>query len=166
MKAAFIYDPVDFFVISDKILSEVVYAYCLLLHRPPDGQGRSDYTAARRAGLSSVDMLSAIVESSEFAKYHLSEPSDATFLTHTYRTLLKHDPDWVSFLRYLKQLSDGQLSRRNIVESMIRSHEFRAAHKAFFNSIANFQWPKITGLLNLSEHESGYVDCWASHPLV
>ena len=124
--------PAEFFAVSDRFQSEVMYAYCLLLHRAPDSKGLSDYTSARKGGMNSVDMLLAMTNSSEFAERSMSDPSDPAFLRDIHKALLRRDIGWFNFLSYLRQLSDGQLSRRDIVHNIIKSDDFREIHKAYF----------------------------------
>jgi hypothetical protein len=123
--------PAEFFVLSDRVQSEVMYSYCLLLRRAPDGRGLSDYTSARKGGMNTEDLLLAIADSPEFAQHGMSQPSDPAFLRDIHKALLRRDIGWFGFLSYLRQLSEGQLSRKDIVHKIIKSDEFRETHKAY-----------------------------------
>ena len=98
---------------------QVIYGYCLVLGRWPDGFGLKAYAADIRAGLSLNEFLLQLAQSDEFSKkYRISAIENADFVTFLYRLLLSRDPDGAGLKSYVSQLASGALGRRQVYENL------------------------------------------------
>ncbi len=115
---------------------QILYSYCLVLGRWPDGYGLSTWIGQMRAGLTLEQFLSGLLESPEFAnKYQVEALDNADFVTLLYRLLLGREPDGDSLDAYVTKLSVGLLSRGELGEAMLASDEFRAKQAALFTAL-------------------------------
>jgi hypothetical protein len=116
---------------------QVVYGYCLVLGRWPDGQGLDAWRDEMRNGLSLEHFLLGLLDSNEFAaKYQVEALDDTDFVTLAYRLLLGRDPDGNGLQSYVSGLATGAFSRTEVYEGILNSEEFRKKQDALYSPIA------------------------------
>jgi hypothetical protein len=114
---------------------QVIYGYCLVLGRWPDGAGLASWTAGRRGGVSLEGFLTGLLQSQEFtARYKTDGLDDAGFVTLHYRLLLARNPNPEELNKEGSRLSYGQLSRAQFVSDILASEEFRKKQDALFTA--------------------------------
>jgi hypothetical protein len=114
---------------------QVIYSFCLVLGRWPDGYGLGSWTTNRRNGVTLEHFLLALLHSEEFArKYQTGILDNAEFVTLLYRLLLNRDPEADALHSYESQLASGPTSRSQVCETIIMSDEFRAKQEVLFKA--------------------------------
>jgi hypothetical protein len=114
---------------------QVIYSYCLVLGRWPDGLGLATWTVNRKKGLSLERFLVGLLQSDEFSqKYRTGALDNAGFVTLLYRLFLSRDPDGDGLTNYLAMLGTGKMSRREASERILASDEFHKKHDALFTA--------------------------------
>lgn len=116
----------------------VIYSYCLVLGRIPDGGGLTSWhSALKRRETSIPGMVQAMAESEEFhARFGSKIMSNSTYVAALYRMLLLREADPVGLSSYAEQLDDGTLSRADVIEGLVTSAEFGETHKPLFSEPA------------------------------
>jgi hypothetical protein len=114
---------------------QVIYSYCLVLGRWPDGLGLATWTVNRRNGLTLEHFLVGLLQSDEFSqKYRTGELDNAGYVTLLYRLFLNRDPDGDGLANYVAMLGTGKMSRREGAERILDSDEFHKKHDALFTA--------------------------------
>jgi hypothetical protein len=115
---------------------QVIYSYCLVLGRWPDGLGLQTWGDELRNGLTLERFLLGLLQSNEFAqKYKVEALDDADFVTLAYRVLLGRDPDGIGLESYVSGLAAGALSRTEVYEGVLNSDEFRKKQEALYSAL-------------------------------
>ena len=115
---------------------QVLYSYCLVLGRWPDGYGLHTWRARLRSGMKLDEFLLGLLVSSEFSeKYNSATLVDADFVTLTHRLLLGRDPSADELQSYVHELSDGELSRIALYKRLLASSDFRSAREPLFSAL-------------------------------
>jgi hypothetical protein len=115
---------------------QVLYSYCLVLGRWPDGYGLHTWRARLRSGMKLDEFLLGLLVSSEFSeKYNSATLGDADFVTLTHRLLLGRDPSADELQSYVHELSDGELSRIALYKRLLASSDFRSAREPLFSAL-------------------------------
>jgi hypothetical protein len=115
---------------------QVIYSYCLVLGRWPDGNGLETWRARLRGGLTLDDFLLGLLVSSEYSeKYQAAALEDVDFATLSHRLLLGRDPNAVELDTSVQQLASGELSRIALYRRLLASNEFRTAREPLFSSL-------------------------------
>lgn len=120
---------------SHSASSAIVYAYCLVLGREPDGAGMDTWRVRIGEGTKVEQVILEMLHSDEFARKNRVDalsPTDYTALVH--RLLLGRDPDAASLERV-----GGSASKEAtgpIEQALIASDEFRRRHPALFADAA------------------------------
>ena len=114
---------------------QVIYSYCLVLGRWPDGLGLATWTVNRKSGLTLEQFLVGLLQSDEFAqKYRTWELDNAGFVTLLYRLFLGRDPDSQGLSNYAAMLGAGTMSRWEASEKILASDEFHTKHSALYTA--------------------------------
>jgi hypothetical protein len=114
---------------------QVLYSFCLVLGRWPDGYGLRSWTGQLLAGMSLEDLLLSLLQSDEFeSKYEANSLDNSDFMTLAYRLLLGREPDNYSAKSYVARLSTGDLSRPEVYRGLIASDEFHGKRQALFTA--------------------------------
>ena len=114
----------------------LIYSYCLVLGRWPDGYGLRTWLAEMRAGLALKNVLLRLLQSDEFAgRYQIAAMTNADFVTLLYRLLLGRDPDAAGLESYVSKLATGALSRTQVCEDVLNSDEFHAKREVLFTAL-------------------------------
>jgi hypothetical protein len=114
---------------------QVVYGYCLILDRQPDGRGLADWQGQLAGGMPASQLLMAMLGSDEFKVRHATYGlSNAEFVDLMYRLLLDRGPDGLGLTSYVSQLDQKSISRIDVARSIIDSGEFRAKHEPLYSS--------------------------------
>jgi hypothetical protein len=115
---------------------QVIYSYCLVLGRWPDGYGLQTWRDEMRSGLTLERFLLSLLQSNEFAeKYQVEALDNADFVTLLYRLLLNRDPDGTGLESYVSGLATGALSRTEVYEGLVNSDEFRKKQEALYSAL-------------------------------
>ena len=115
---------------------QLIYSYCLVLGRWPDGYGLRTWLAEMRAGLALKNVLLRLLQSDEFSgRYQIATMTNADFVTLLYRLLLGRDPDAAGLESYVSKLATGGLSRTQVCEDVLDSDEFRAKQDVLFTAL-------------------------------
>jgi hypothetical protein len=114
---------------------QVIYSYCLVLGRWPDGIGLASWSRERRNGLTLEKFLIELLKSHEFSqRYKIDTLGNAQFVTLVYRLLLNRDPDTGGLNEYVTLLDSGKMSRPDIFAAIVASDEFHDAQPALFTA--------------------------------
>jgi hypothetical protein len=114
---------------------QVIYGYCLVLGRWPDGAGLAAWTSGRRTGVSLENFLSGLLQSNEFAaKFKTTTLDDAGYVTLLYRLLLNREPKREELGHDTSQLASAQLTRVQVAAGIFGSDEFRREQEALFTA--------------------------------
>jgi hypothetical protein len=117
---------------------QVEYAYCLLLGRGVDGQGMSDWGHRIVNGMPLKTFMLALVDSEEFSQQYLrSTVSNREFVMVAFDMLLSRKPDGGGLHSYLTELGRGTMRRRDVIDGIIGSSEFRTQHPLLFAPLKN-----------------------------
>ncbi|NOU06988.1 MAG: DUF4214 domain-containing protein [Hyphomicrobiaceae bacterium] len=117
-------------------MDQVGYAYCLLLGRHPDGQGATDWGRQITEGMPIQAFMLALVDSDEFSNRYLqSTVSHKDFVNAAFAMLLGRKPDGAGLQSYLTELGRGSMRRRDVIDGIISSSEFKAQHTPLFSGI-------------------------------
>jgi hypothetical protein len=115
---------------------QLIYSYCLVLGRWPDGYGLHTWLAEMRGGLALEKVLLGLLQSDEFAdRYQIEAMGNADFVTLLYRLLLGRDPDAAGLESYVSRLATGALSRPRVYEDFVNSEEFRKTRDALYSAL-------------------------------
>ena len=113
--------------------NKIGYSYCLVFGHPADAQGLASRTEELKKGDTIDAMLGSMMQSDEFnQRQGAAGLNNSDYITLIYRLLLDRDPDGQGRHDYLVALDNGDLSRPNLVKTLIRSREFRDMHSVLF----------------------------------
>ena len=117
---------------------QVIYSFCLVLGRWPDGYGLQTWSTRLRDGLKLDDFLLGLLVSSEYTeKYQAAALDDIDFATLTHRLLLGRDPNADDLDTYVQQLASGELSRIALYKHLLASADFRTAREPLFSALSS-----------------------------
>ncbi len=108
--------------IADPDAVEVLRAYVAVLDRLPDAGGLAGWTAARGAGFSQFELVTAFVESAEF-QARFGGLSNRDFVEQLYRTALDRQADPEGLAVWTRVLDSGADSRAGVALGFAGSAE-------------------------------------------
>ncbi len=109
--------------------TRIVYAYCLVLGRNPDGGGLHSWVTKLQQPTPTTEMLEAMIVSSEFvARYQSDRMSNREFVALLYRLLLMREPDGGGLAEYQLLLDDNRRDRLDTARALLKSYEFSVRH--------------------------------------
>jgi hypothetical protein len=115
---------------------QVIYSYCLILGRWPDGHGLETWRVSLRGDMTLENFLMGLITSNEFAgKYQTETLEQNVLVTLVYRLLLGRDPRAAELAARVKQFADGSLSRIDFYRRVLNLEEFHRVHQALFSPL-------------------------------
>ena len=123
----------DFEPTKSNEANQVVYAYCLILHRPPTPSEQwSDLSdMKKKPGIGTV--IDALLDAANAKSGYLGEAKDdADYITRAFKLLLRREPDGQGMKDYLKSVKGGGMTRRQVSLALAQSDEFRSQNPVLF----------------------------------
>ncbi len=116
--------------------SKVGYAFCLVFHHEPDGQGLLDYAQELDRGRDVLDLVKGLAESDWFTELHApASRDDAEYVGWVHELLLGAQPPAAVLEAQVGALKGGQIDRRGVVAEVIKSTDFKKRHMLLFAPI-------------------------------